>query len=99
MNQDSRNNQISQSNGMATAGLIVSMVSIFIPFAGMTGLIGLIFSIISLTQNKGKNVRAKIYGILGIIIGIVGIVYGIYYFITTISELKGSLNDVSFFLK
>jgi len=93
MNQDdSNNNQINTNNGMATAGLVVSMVSILIPFAGMTGLLGLTFSIIGLALNQKSNKVGKIYGILGIIIGIVGIVYGIYYFITTLSELEGSLN-------
>ena len=91
MNQ---NYQVEQSNGMATAGLIVSMVSIFVPLAGMMGLIGLVFSILGLIQSKKVNGKGKIYSILGVIIGIVGIIYGIYYFVTTMFEMQDKLNEI-----
>ena len=51
----SQNEKVNNSNGLATAGLIVSMVSIFIPLMGMMGCVGLVFSIIGLIQSKGKH--------------------------------------------
>lgn len=95
MNQELDNNeQVNNSNGLATAGLIVAMVSIFIPIMGMTGGIGLVFSIIGLVQSKGKKGIGKVYSILGIIIAIVGIVFGIYYFIKSLPQLRESINKV-----
>lgn len=96
MNQ---NGQKQYTNGMATAGLIVSMVSIFIPMIGMMGLMGVIFSIIGLVQSKSRNGVGRIYSILGIIIGVVGIIYGVYYFITYLSEMKDKLNEIYSFIK
>ena len=90
-----KNEQINNSNGMSTAGLIVAMVSILIPFMGMTGFIGLVFSIIGLVQLKGKKGIGKIYSILGIIIAIVGIVYGIYVFIDALPQLRETLKETS----
>lgn len=95
----SQNEKVNNSNGLATAGLIVSMVSIFIPLMGMMGCVGLVFSIIGLIQSKGKNGNGKIYSILGIIIGLVGIVYGVYYFIESLPQLKESLNEVQSMIK
>lgn len=82
-----------QTNGFATAGLIVSMVSIFIPMMGLTGLLGVIFSIIGLVQSKKLSRVGRAYSILGIIIGILGIVYGIYYFVTALNEIQAKLNE------
>ena len=94
-----QNKKINNSNGLATAGLIVSMVSIFIPLMGMMGGIGLVLSIIGLAQEKNKKSIGKLYSILGIIISIVGIVYGVYYFIESVTQLKESLNEVKSIIK
>lgn len=94
-----QNGQMSNTNGMATTGLIVSMVSIFVPMMGLMGLMGVIFSIIGLIQSKKLNGVGKIYSILGIIIGVVGIIYGVYYFVTSLSEMQEKLNEVYSFLK
>ncbi|MBR2703964.1 MAG: hypothetical protein IKE91_00655 [Clostridia bacterium] len=96
---NNQNEQVNNSNGLAVAGLIVAMVSILIPFMGLTGGIGLVFSIIGLIQSKGKKVIYKVYSILGIIIAVVGIIYGIYVLIDALPQLKESLNETASVLK
>ena len=65
------------TNGLAIAGFVVSMVSLFINIAGLVGLVGTILSAIGLAKVKEKG-KGKGLAIAGLIIGIIGIVYGIY---------------------
>lgn len=83
----------SESNGMATAGLIVSMESIIIPAMGITGLVGIILSIVGLTKSLKMNGKGKAFSIAGIIIGVVGLIYGIYSVSITFSTLKETLRE------
>ncbi len=74
-------NKQQPSNGIATAGCIVSMVSIVFPISGITGLVGLILSIVGVVKSKKLNGKGKGFAITGIVIGVIGIIYGIYSFI------------------
>ena len=66
--------QSPQTNSMALAGFIVSLVC--------CGPLGLILSAIGLSQiNKDPNQGGKGFAIAGIVIGIVGIVAAIFYIV------------------
>lgn len=67
-----------KNNGLAIAGFVVSLVSLFINFAGIVGLIATILSAVGLAKSKELNGKGKGLAIAGLIIGIIGIVYGIY---------------------
>ena len=65
------------SNGLATAGFVVAIVSLFINFAGIVGLVATILSAIGLSKVKTTG-KGKGLAIAGIIIGIISILWGIY---------------------
>lgn len=57
-----------KTNGLALAGFIVSIVSLFFSFWGMTPLVGLILSIVGYSNIKKTNENGKGFAIAGIII-------------------------------
>lgn len=67
-----------KNNGLAIAGFVVSLVSLFINFAGIVGLVGTILSGVGLEKSKNLEGKGKGLAIAGLIIGIIGVVYGIY---------------------
>lgn len=88
------NNQ--SNNGLAIAGFVVGLVSIFINFYCITGIVGLILSILGLKKSK-QTQKGKGIAIAGICCSIVGIIVGIIAIITIItavSFLKDNANDI-----
>ena len=79
------------SNGLATAGFVVAIVSLFINFAGIIGLVATILSAIGLSKVKTTG-KGKGLAIAGIIIGIISILYGIYSIIVLITTTASLLN-------
>lgn len=72
-------------NGLAVAGFVVSLVSLV--FCGISGIVGLILSIIGMNQIKnsikaGVPQRGNGLAIAGLIIGIIGTVFILIYIIT-----------------
>jgi hypothetical protein len=67
-----------KNNGLAIAGFVVSLVSLFINLAGIVGLVGAILSGLGLAKSKEMEGKGKGLAIAGLIIGIIGVVYGIY---------------------
>lgn len=74
--EDNNTNQ-QKSNGLAVAGFVVSICSLFINLGGIVGLVGTILSAIGLSHSKSSN-KGKGLAIAGLIIGIISIIYGIY---------------------
>ena len=89
-NQNLNENIQKTTNGLAIAGFVVSIVSLFINFWGIVGLVGTILSAIGLSQVKKTN-SGKGLAIAGLVIGIVSIVYGIYVIITLATTLSSLL--------
>ncbi len=77
-----------QSNGMATAGFVVSLVSALL-CCGLFNWLGFIFSIIGLVDSKNKNGNGKGLAIAGIVISCIGVVILIFLAVT------GILTEVS----
>lgn len=88
-NENLNGNVQKSTNGLAIAGFVVSLVSLFINFWGIVGLVGTILSAVGLSHVKKTN-SGKGLAIAGLVIGIISIVYGIYVIIflaNTISTL------------
>ncbi|MBP3502168.1 MAG: DUF4190 domain-containing protein [Clostridia bacterium] len=91
------NNQMNKSsNGLAVAGFVVGVISIFINFYTITGIIGLILSIVGLKKSK-QTETGKGLAIAGICCSIVGIIVGIIAIIamiTAVSFMVDNSNEI-----
>ena len=91
---DEMNNTTTQptrKNALAIAGMIVGIVSIFWNFYCITGVVGLILSIIGLKKVKTVG-SGKGFAIAGIICSAIGIIIGIIAIIAVVA-LVGAVND------
>lgn len=64
-------------NGLCVAGFVVGIVSVFINFWGIVGVVALILSAAGLSASKRQNQRGKGLGIAGLVLGIIGVVWGL----------------------
>lgn len=79
--------QIQKTNGMCIAGFIVSLVGMFsIPL--ISGIVGIILSIIGVKKVNISNEKGKGFGIAGIIVGAVNILVGIIIIILFVYYLN-----------
>ena len=88
-NNGSNNPEQASNNNLALAGFIVALVSLFINFGGIVGLVATILSAVGLSKVKTTG-KGKGFAIAGLVIGIISIIYGIYSIINAaalISEL------------
>lgn len=68
-----------ENNGLAVAGFVVALVSLFINFGGLVGLVATVLSAVGLSQiQNGVGVKSKGLAISGLIIGIISILYGLF---------------------
>lgn len=74
-------NQQNDSNGMAIAGFVISLVS-FLLCCGTLNWLSLIFSIVGLVQAKSKNGNGKGLAIAGIVISCIVMVLFVVLMIT-----------------
>ncbi len=81
------NNTNQSSNGLALAGFIVSICSLFINFGGIVGLVGTVLSAVGLSKVKTTG-KGKGFAIAGLIMGIISIVYGIYSILNLASAIS-----------
>lgn len=70
-----------ESNGMAVAGFVVSLVSLLLCCGGFSWL-SLIFSIVGAVKAKEKNGKGKGLAIAGIIISAIALLFGILLTVT-----------------
>lgn len=78
-------------NGLAIAGFVVAIVSLFINFGGIVGLVATILSAIGLSKVKTTN-KGKGLAIAGLIIGIISIIYGIFTIIVLVTTTASLLS-------
>lgn len=73
------------NNAMAITGFILALVSLFLNFWGIVGILATVFSAIGLSQTKKLNGKGKGMAIAGLIIGIFSILYGLYTIVALVS--------------
>ena len=76
MENNTQNLENQPNNGLAIAGFVVGLVSIFLNFYCITGIVGLILSILGLKKSKETG-KSKSLAIAGIVCSIIGIIVGI----------------------
>ncbi len=67
-----------KTNGLAIAGFVVSIASLFINFFGLVGGVGLALSAIAKSQINRDGGGGSGLATAGIVIGIIGVVYGLF---------------------
>lgn len=81
------------SNGMAIAGFVVSLVSLFL-CCGCISIVGLILSCIGLKRAKQNNGAGQGLGIAGLIINILGILLSLFWLFIAIFPLFITMVEV-----
>ena len=98
MDENMNNVEPNKSNGLAIAGFVVSLVSIFFNFycitGIVTGIVGIILSIIGLKKSSELGGKGKGMAIAGIVLGVVGIVIGIIVIVTIVSLFSNGANEL-----
>ncbi|MBU5294462.1 DUF4190 domain-containing protein [Anaerosalibacter bizertensis] len=64
-----------QTNSLAIAGLVLGLVSWFLNFFGIVGILAIVFSAIALSQIKRESSKGKGFAIVGLISGIINVIY------------------------
>ena len=92
MENNTQNLENQPNNGLAIAGFVVGLVSIFLNFYCITGVVGLILSILGLKKSKetGKSKSLAIAGIVCSIIGIIVGIIGIIIAVTAVNAIKNN---------
>ena len=78
LNQQNNNDLINQNNstnGMAIAGFVLGLVSWFLNFFGIVGILATIFSAIGLSKVLKTGQKGKVFAIIGLISGIINVIY------------------------
>jgi len=78
INKKAANGSSSEVNSLALAGFIVALVSLFLNFWGIVGIVATVLSGVSLPQIKSRGQTGKGFALTGLIIGIFSILYGLY---------------------
>lgn len=94
MDENMNNVEPNKNNGLAIAGFVVSLVSIFFNFYCITGIVGIILSVIGLKKSSELEGKGKGMAIAGIILGVVGIVIGIIAIVTIVSLFSNGANEL-----
>ena len=66
-----------KTNSLAVAGFVTGIVSLFINFCGLVGLVATVLSAVGLSQIKSSKEEGKGMAITGLILGIIGVIYGL----------------------
>lgn len=69
-------------NGLSIAGFVLGIISFFLNFAGIVGILAVVFSSIGLSQLSKTQQKGKVYSILGIIFGAINIIYTVIVIIS-----------------
>ena len=57
------------------AGFVLGLISWFLNFFGIVGIIAIVFSAIGLSQLSGTHQEGKVLAIIGLVSGIVNVIY------------------------
>jgi Domain of unknown function (DUF4190) len=63
------------TNGMAIVGLVLGIVSWFLNFWGIVGILAIVFSAIALSQVSNTSQKGKGFAIFGLVSGIINLLY------------------------
>lgn len=79
---DNNNNQIittkNSYNIFAIVGFVLGIISFFLNFFGIVGILAVVFAAVGLSQISKKQQQGKVLAILGIIFGAINIIYAIF---------------------
>ena len=64
-------------NVFAIVGFVLGIISFFLNFFGIVGILAVVFSAIGLSQISKNQQKGKVLAILGIIFGAINIIYAI----------------------
>lgn len=67
-----------KTNGLAVAGFITALVSLFINFGGIVGIVATILSGVGISKTGPGGEKGRGLAIAGLIIGIISVIYGLF---------------------
>lgn len=70
-------------SGTIIVGFVLGLISWFLNFWGIVGIIAIVFSAIGLSQLSRTNQKGKVLAIIGLVSGIVNVIYA-FIIITTL---------------
>ena len=81
LSENNNNNQLQKSNGsynsLSIAGFILGIISCFLNFWGIVGIVAVVLSAIGLSQIYKAQEKGKVLAILGIILATINIIYAV----------------------
>ena len=87
MNENNNINYPEKQNdsvsGTIIVGFVLGLISWFLNFWGIVGIIAIVFSAIGLSQLSRTNQKGKVLAIIGLVSGIVNVIYA-FIIITTL---------------
>ena len=91
MNENNNINYPEKQNdsvsGTIIAGFVLGLISWFLDFFGIVGIMAIVFSAIGLSQLSRTNQKGKVLAIIGLVLGITNVIYavlGLLYLVCSI---------------
>ena len=86
MNENNNINYPEKQNdsvsGTIIAGFVLGLISWFLNFFGIVGIIAIVFSAIGLSQLSRTNQKGKVLAIIGLVLGIINVIYAFVIIMT-----------------
>lgn len=82
------NYESENTNSLAIAGFVTAMVSLFLNFWGIVGIIATVLSAVAIGQVNRIKEKGKGLAIAGVIIGSFSILYGLFQIINSINYFR-----------
>ena len=86
MNENNNINYPEKQNdsvsGTIIAGFVLGLISWFLNFFGIIGIIAIVFSAIGLSQLSRTNQKGKVLAIIGLVSGIISVIYAFIIIMT-----------------
>ena len=67
------------TNGMAIAGFVLGLISLFINILGIISILAIVFSSIGLSKVSKTKQKGKVFSIIGLISGIIALLYSFFW--------------------
>ena len=86
MNENNNINYPEKQNdsvsGTIIVGFVLGLISWFLNFFGIIGIIAIVFSAIGLSQLSRTNQKGKVLAIIGLVLGIINVIYAFVIIMT-----------------
>jgi len=85
LSQENNNGLINtnnSTNAMTIVGFVLGLVSFFLNFWGIVGVLAIVFSAIGLAQITKTKQKGKVFAIIGLISGIINVLYAFFIMIS-----------------